>query len=198
MDSKMNFEESIAAYLDGELSIEDRKNFEKILNSDKKYKTKLNEVVSLIDDLKQMPKLSTSSNFSSQLQAKIDLNSRPQKKILDRIKSVFFKSKPALNFSASFAAIAIFAFLYLNDLDVFSSKLGSVDFTKSKNQNSEYFDIELAGGFDEDIVEDELELLNTEQDTVDEDNNDLKFNLKGIFDSLVNQVNVKKWFKDEE
>ena len=68
MDSKINFEESIAAYLDGELSIEDRKNFEKILNSDKKYKTKLNQVVSLIDDLKQMPKLSTSSHFSSQLQ----------------------------------------------------------------------------------------------------------------------------------
>ena len=41
MDSKINFEESIAAYLDGELSIEERKNFEKILNSDKKYKTKL-------------------------------------------------------------------------------------------------------------------------------------------------------------
>ena len=172
MDSKINFEESIAAYLDGELSIEDRKNFEKILNSDKKYKTKLNQVVSLIDDLKQMPKLSTSSHFSSQLQAKIDLNSKPQKKILDRIKTVFFESKPTLNFSASFAAIAIFTFLYLNDLDVFSSKLGSVDFTKSKNQKSEYFDIELAGGFDENVVEDELELINTEKDTVDENNND--------------------------
>ena len=59
-------------------------------------------------------------------------------------------------------------------MDVFSSKLGGIDFTKSKNQNSEYFDIELAGGFDEDLVEDEdeLELINTEKDTVNENSND--------------------------
>ena len=79
-----------------------------------------------------MPKLSTSSHFSSQLQAKIDLNSKPQKKILDRIKSVFFESKPTLNFSASFAAIAIFTFLYLNDLDVFSSNIKSVEFYETE------------------------------------------------------------------
>ena len=171
MDSKINFEESIAAYLDGELSIEERKNFEKILNSDKKYKTKLNEVVSLIDDLKQMPKLSTSSHFSSQLQAKIDLNSKPQKKILDRIKSVFFESKPTLNFSASFAAIAIFTFLYLNDLDVFSSKL-EVLILLVKIKIVNILILNLLVALMKMWLKMNLNFINTEKDTVDENNND--------------------------
>ena len=197
MDFK-KFEESISAYIDGELSKEDKIFFEQKLVSDKKCMTKFKQMVELIDDFKQIPQLNTSSNFSRNLQTKINLNSKSNNGILNQIKSIFFESKPALNFSLSFAAIAIFTFLYLNNLDVFSPNLRSVDISESEDQNSEYFDIELAGGTHDEEVKEELELVDAEEDSVYERNNDFKFNLKGLFDSVVNQVNTKRTFKDQE
>ncbi|OUW20095.1 MAG: hypothetical protein CBD21_05210 [bacterium TMED161] len=197
MDFK-KFEESIAAYIDGELSKEDKKIFEQKLESDKNCMTKFKQMVELIDDLKKTPQLITSSDFSRNLQRKINLSSKSNNKILDQIKSIFFESKPALNFSLSFAAIAVFTFLYLNDLNVFSPNVDSVEFSEPEDQNSEYFDLELAGGIDDEEIKDELELVDTKEDTVYEKNNDFNFNLKGLFDSVVNQVNIKKTFKDQE
>ena len=55
-----------------------------------------------------------------------------------------------------------------------------MNFPKSKDQNSEYFEIELAGGTDEEFDE-EFELVDSNEDSVLEKNNDLKFNLKGLF-----------------
>ena len=74
MDFK-KFEESIAAYIDGELSKEDKIFFEQKLESDKKCMTKFNQMIELIDDLKQMPQLNTSSHFSRNLQELSQLNS---------------------------------------------------------------------------------------------------------------------------
>ena len=81
MDFK-KFEESITAYIDGELSKEDKIFFEQKLESDKKCMTKFNQMIELIDDLKQMPQLNTSSHFSRNLQAKINLNSKSNNGIL--------------------------------------------------------------------------------------------------------------------
>ena len=159
--------------------------------------TKFNQMIELIDDLKQMPQLNTSSHFSRNLQTKINSNSKSNYRISEKIKSIFFESKPAFNFSLSFAAIAIFTFLYLNNLDVFSPNIKSVEFSETEDQNSEYFEIELAGGTDEEFDE-EFELVDSNEDSVLEKNNDLKFNLKGLFDSVVNQVNIKRSFKDQE
>ena len=196
MDFK-KFEESITAYIDGELSKEDKIFFEQKLESDKKCMTKFNQMIELIDDLKQMPQLNTSSHFSRNLQTKINSNSKSNYRISEKIKSIFFESKPGFNFSLSFAAIAIFTFLYLNNLDVFSPNIKSVEFSETEDQNSEYFEIELAGGTDEEFDE-EFELVDSNEDSVLEKNNDLKFNLKGLFDSVVNQVNIKRSFKDQE
>ena len=196
MDFK-KFEESITAYIDGELSKENKIFFEQKLESDKKCMTKFNQMIELIDDLKQMPQLNTSSHFSRNLQTKINSNSKSNYSISEKIKSIFFESKPAFNFSLSFAAIAIFTFLYLNNLDVFNPNMKSVEFSKTEDQNSEYFEIELAGGTDEEFDE-EFELIDSNEDSLHEKNNDLKFNLKGLFDSVVNQVNIKKSFKDQE
>ena len=196
MDFK-KFEESITAYLDGELSKEDKIFFEQKLESDKNCMIKFNQMIELIDDLKQMPQLNTSSHFSRNLQTKINSNSKSNFRISEKIKSIFFESKPVFNFSLSFAAIAIFTFLYLNNLDVFSSNMNSVEFSETEDQNSEYFEIELAGGTDEEFDE-EFELVDSNEDSVLEENNDLKFNLKGLFDSVVNQVNIKRSFKDQE
>ena len=196
MDFK-KFEESITAYINGELSKEDKIFFEQKLESDKKCMTKFNQMIELIDDLKQMPQLNTSSHFSRNLQTKINSNSKSNYSISEKIKSIFFESKPAFNFSLSFAAIAIFTFLYLNNLDVFNPNMKSVEFSKTEDQNSEYFEIELAGGTDEEFDE-EFELIDSNEDSLHKKNNDLKFNLKGLFDSVVNQVNIKKSFKDQE
>ena len=196
MDFK-KFEESITAYIDGELSKENKIFFEQKLESDKKCMTKFNQMIELIDDLKQMPQLNTSSHFSRNLQTKINSNSKSNYSISKKIKSIFFESKPAFNFSLSFAAIAIFTFLYLNNLDVFNPNMKSVEFSKTEDQNSEYFEIELAGGTDEEFDE-EFELIDSNEDSLHKKNNDLKFNLKGLFDSVVNQVNIKKSFKDQE
>ena len=97
-----------------------------------------------------------------------------------------------------FLFLGIFTFLYLNNLDVFSSNTRSVEFSKVEDQNSEYFDIELAAGTDEEEIENELELDDTKEDTVHEKNNDFQFNLKGLFDSVANQVNSKSIFKNQE
>ena len=196
MDFK-KFEESITAYIDGELSREDKIFFEQKLESDKKCMIKFNQMIELIDDLKQMPQLNTSSNFSRNLQTKINSNSNSNYRISKQIKSIFFESKPVFNFSLSFAAIAIFTFLYLNNLDVFSPNMKSVEFSETEDQNSEYFEIELAGGTDEEFDE-EFELVDSNEDSLLEKNNDLKFNFKGLFDSVVNQANIKKSFKDQE
>jgi len=197
MDFK-KFEESIAAYIDGELSKEDKKFFEQKLESDKKCMTKFKQMVELIDNLKKTPQLITSSDFSRNLQRKINLSSKSNNKILDQIKSIFFESKPVLNFSLSFAAIAVFTFLYLNDLNVFSPNVDSVEFSETEDQNSEYFELELAGGIDDEEIKDELELVDTNEDTLYEKNNDFNFNLNGLFDSVVNQANIKKTLKDQE
>ncbi|MAA51335.1 MAG: hypothetical protein CMG76_02295 [Candidatus Marinimicrobia bacterium] len=196
MDFK-KFEESITAYIDGELSKEDKIFFEQKLESDKKCMTKFNQMIELIDDIKQMPQLNTSSLFSRNLQTKINSNSKSNYRISKQIKSIFFESKPVFNFSLSFAAIAIFTFLYLNNLDVFSPNMKSVEFSKTEDQNSEYFEIELAGGTDEEFDE-EFEFVDSNEDSVLEKNNGLKFNFKGLFDSVVNQVNTKRSFKDQE
>jgi len=196
MDFK-KFEESITAYIDGELSKEDKIFFEQKLESDKKCMTKFNQMIELIDDLKQMPQLNTSSHFSRNLQTKIYSNSKSNYWISEKIKSIFFESKPIFNFSLSFAAIAIFTFLYLNNLDVFNPNMKSVEFSETEDQNNEYFEIELAGGTDEEFDE-EFELFDSNEDSVIEKNNDLKFNLKGLFDSVVNQANIKRSFKDQE
>ena len=155
-------------------------------------------MVELIDDVKKMPQLNTSSHFSRNLQTKINLNSKSNNGILNQIQSIFFESRPVLNFSLSFAAIAIFTFLYLNNLDVFSPNVKSVEISESEDQNSEYFDIELAGGTDDEENEEEFELVDAKEDSVHEKNDDFKFNLKGLFDSVVNQVNIKSTFKNQE
>ena len=197
MDFK-KFEESISAYIDGELSKEDKILFEQKLESDKKCMTKFKQMVELIDDVKKMPQLNTSSHFSRNLQTKINLNSKSNNGIFKLIQSIFFESRPVLNFSLSFAAIAIFTFLYLNNLDVFSPNVKSVEISEAEDQNSEYFDIELAGGTDDEENEEEFELVDAKEDSVNEKSDDFKFNLKGLFDSVVNQVNIKSTFKNQE
>ena len=197
MDFK-KFEESISAYIDGELSKEDKILFEQKLESDKNCITKFKQMVELIDDFKQIPQLNTSSHFSRNLQTKINLNSKSNNGILNQIKSIFFESKPVLNFSLSFAAIAIFTFLYLNNLDVFSPNVKSVEISEAEDQNSEYFDIELAGGIDDERIEEEFELVDAKEDSLNERNDDFQFNLKGLFDSVVNQVNIKSKPENQE
>ena len=68
-----NFEDYIAAYLDGELSDEQKNKFEELMESSKECKTKFKQTTSLLNDLKSMPTLETSDNFLTKLHQRIEL-----------------------------------------------------------------------------------------------------------------------------
>ena len=62
-----NFEDYIAAYLDGELSDEQKNKFEELMKSNEECKTKFKQTTGLLNDLKSMPTLETSDNFLTKL-----------------------------------------------------------------------------------------------------------------------------------
>ena len=109
-----NFEDYIAAYLDGELSDEQKNKFEELMESSEECKTKFKETTGLLNDLKSMPTLETSDNFLTKLHQRIELEQKSKANFFDKAIQYFSFSnvKPALSFAMSFGAIAIFTFIY--------------------------------------------------------------------------------------
>ena len=68
---KNNFQDFITAYLDDELSNDEKKEFENILNSNPQCKQQLDEVQNLISTLNSAPEHKTSSDFESKLYQRI-------------------------------------------------------------------------------------------------------------------------------
>ena len=111
-----NFEDYIAAYIDQELSASEAKVFEGLMQSDQHCKQKFDQTMKLLKNIKAMPKLETSPDFSLMLQKKIDSSKRLEISFIDKISNFMISSKPTLNFALSFGAVAVFTFIYLNDL----------------------------------------------------------------------------------
>ena len=111
-----NFEEYISAYLDDELSIDEKKEFESIMSSHSECKMKFEEVKSLIGNLNQSPQFKTTDDFMENLQVRIDKIDKKKITILDRISSflTLWQIKPAYGVGVSFAAILIM-FIALNE-----------------------------------------------------------------------------------
>ncbi len=120
-----NFEDYIAAYLDGELSDEQKNKFEELMGSSEECKAKFKQTTDLLNDLKSMPTLETSDNFLAKLHQRIELEQKSKANFFDKAIQYFSFSnaKPALSFAMSFGAIAIFTFIYLNDLNSFDEIL---------------------------------------------------------------------------
>ena len=193
-----NFENYIAAYIDQELSASEKKNFEDLMQSDRGCKVKFDQTISLLDNMKAMPKLETSSDFSIRLQRRIESSKIEEINFIDKISSFLIRSKPGLNFALSFSAIAVFTFIYLNDLSVFQTGIDSAEETK-QILSKEHIQIELAGGIDDEYVEiedEETYVHDFEDDTLTKDDENFKINLKGIIQDVIKEVNNNRTFNE--
>ena len=193
-----NFEDYIAAYIDQELTTSEKKAFEDLMQSDQDCKVKFDQTMKLLQDIKAMPKLETSPDFSFRLQQKIDSSERAEISFIDKISNFMISSKPALNFAFSFGAIAVFTFVYLNDLSVFQVDIDSAEGTK-KILTKEHIEIELAGGIDDEFLEiEDKEIFGNEieEDTLDKIDEKFKINFKGLIQDVMKEVKTARTFNE--
>ena len=188
-----NFEDYIAAYLDGELSDEQKNKFEELMESSEECKTKFKETTGLLNDLKSMPTLETSDNFLTKLHQRIELEQKSKANFFDKAIQYFSFSnvKPALSFAMSFGAIAIFTFIYLNDLNIFNQGIANNDNSKSILKH-ESIDIELASGIEEDdfSIEESFLTGDSDKDSLEENfkESKTKFNLTKIIKDVIKEI----------
>ena len=169
-----NFENYIAAYLDRELSDEQKNKFEELMESSEECKTKFKQTTGLLNDLKSMPTLETSDNFLTKLHQRIELEQKSKANFFDKAVQYFSFSnaKPALSFAMSFGAIAIFTFIYLNDLNIFNQSIANNDNSKSILKHGR-IDIELVGGIEEEdfsIEEESFLTGDSDKDSLSKEN----------------------------
>ena len=106
---RYNFEEYISAYIDGELSVDEKKEFEEIMNSHSECKMKFEQIQSLIKNLNQVPQAKTSADFMDKLHARIDSHNQTKDSILDKISNFLLgpKARPVYGLGMSLAVILI-------------------------------------------------------------------------------------------
>ncbi len=119
MLSDIDFQEKITLYIDDELSLEDKKAFQKTLDKNKNLKSLYNQIVANDILIKKIPDVKVSSDFMLNLNSRIDDYDRKQFISWSYIKEILFNSKPAVGYSfASLALIIGFSFFKLSDMQV--------------------------------------------------------------------------------
>ena len=133
--NRYNFEEHITAYIDGELSEQDKNEFKKLIESDSDCKTKYEEIKNLVKNLKSIPKLKTNDDFMMNLNNKIDSYDRENISIFSKIKEYIFiaNGRSALGFAMSFGIIFVVSYLYLNNNNSISANSKILDKTNSED-----------------------------------------------------------------
>ena len=193
-----NFEDYIAAYIDQELSASEAKVFEGLMQSDQHCKQKFDQTMKLLKNIKAMPKLETSPDFSLMLQKKIDSSKTLEISFIDKISNFMISSKPTLNFALSFGAVAVFTFIYLNDLSVFRVDIDSAEGTK-KILTKEHIEIDLASGIDDEFLENEdkeIFVNDIEDDTLGKIDEKFKINFKGLIQDVMKGVRNARTFDE--
>ena len=193
-----NFEDYIAAYIDQELSTSEAKVFEDLMQSDQHCKEKFDQTMKLLKNIKAMPKLETSHDFSLILQKRIDSSKRLEISFIDKISNFMTSSKPALNFALSFGAVAVFTFIYLNDLSVFQVDIDSAEGTK-KILTKKHIEIDLASGIDDEFLENEdkeIFVNDIEDDTLGKIDDKFKINFKGLIQDVMKEVKNARTFDE--
>ena len=152
---RYNFEEHISAYIDGELSEVEKKEFEKLIESTPECRIKYKEVNSLVSNLRSMPKLKTNDNFMRILNEKIHSHNKSKVSISNIVKKYFSPSsgRPVIGFAMSFAAIFMI-YLYFN-LDINGSNITSSPLDTNSENEIYYSDIDST---ESDEYEDEIQL----------------------------------------
>ena len=151
---RYNFEEHISAYIDGELSQENKIKFEELMESEPNCKKKYNQVSELVISLNSLPKLETDGDFIDKLNQQIDNHQKLKVPIFSIIKEYLFidSRRPTIGFAMSCAAILIIFYVSLNNWDN-NSAMAS---TPSDSQDEIYYsDIDST---DTDQYEDDIQL----------------------------------------
>tara|TARA_Y100000994_G_scaffold119918_1_gene98549 strand:- start:9853 stop:10365 length:513 start_codon:yes stop_codon:yes gene_type:complete len=166
---RYNFEEHISAYIDGELSQEDKRKFEELINNDENCKKRYNEMSQIVSNLSLLPKLETDNNFINNLNQKIDNYEKSNISILEKLKKYFTLSseqeklragflRPVMGIAMSCAAFLMVFYLSSNNSNVNSSIVSNpsdlgddiyysdIDSTDSEQYENE---IQLTKGLDE-------------------------------------------------
>ena len=190
-----NFENYIAAYLDGELSDEEKNRFEELMQSNEECKIKFEQTTSLLNDLKSMPNLETNDDFLTKLHQRIELEQKSRINLFDKTIQYFSFSnaKPALTFAMSFGAIAIFTFIYLNDLNIFNQGIANNVANSKSILKHGRIDIELVGGIEEEdfsIEEESFSTGDSDKDSLEENfkESKTKLNLTKIIKNVIKEV----------
>ena len=205
MDSN-NFERYIAAYIDGELTEQQKSEFEKLMDSHESCRIKFKQTSELLDDLASMPKLKTNDNFLSELHKRIEAKEKSRTNFFNKFSEYFLDTKPAFSFAMSFGAIAIFTFIYLNDLRIFDQSIAindqSIDKAPKSILKEQKIDIELARGNQKDDFAIEEEAMLSEDFDKDSREDSLKdskvkFKLKEVFNDVIKEIKVNRAFTKE-
>ena len=107
--NRYQFEDSISAFLDNELSIADRKVFEEYMNSNIDAKNLVDDIRSMIESTKNFKKIKASEQFMPNLFKRIEFEkNRPSKKIIEKPSSTLFGSTP---FYATLLSVLVISFI---------------------------------------------------------------------------------------
>ena len=92
---RYKFENSISAYIDNELSLTERQEFEDYIEKNPDAKSLLEEIVNNMGLIKGLPKVKASSSFMSKLLEKVEFEkNKPSVKVINKPSDTFFGFTP--------------------------------------------------------------------------------------------------------
>ena len=107
--NRYQFEDSISAYLDNELSIADRKVFEEYMNKHIDAKNLVDDIRLTMESTKNFKKIKASDQFMPNLFKRIEFEkNRPSKKIIEKPSSTLFGFTP---FYATLMSVLVISFI---------------------------------------------------------------------------------------
>ena len=123
--NQYKFEDSISSYLDNEMSISERQEFEDYMNQNPQAKSLVENVRNNIHLIKEIPNITTSKDFINKLFRRIEYEkNRPLKRIVEKPTNTFLGFSPLY---ASLMSVLIVSFIS----DNFSSKNPVLDLKSS-------------------------------------------------------------------
>ena len=106
---RYKFEDSISAYIDNELSLTDRQEFEEYIKKNPDAKSLLEDIVNNMGLIKGLPKVKTSSSFMSKLLEQVEFEkNKPSVKVINKPSNTFFGFTPLY---ASIMSVLIVSFI---------------------------------------------------------------------------------------
>ena len=125
--NKMDFENKITQYIDGELSPKDCIMFEEAMNNNKSLKTVFDEVVHTDKLLRDLPQIKASPNFMLNLNKKIDeYNNEKNNTWYKFLQDFIINIKPAPAFSVvCIALITCFSVIKISGYNLFPNFMNS-------------------------------------------------------------------------